>query len=140
MQPAISMCCKAAYLPISPFQPALKRTRHSAMRSEERRVGKEVRSLCDWSSDVCSSDLKGEIVDFPRKQKVGEGAKGDIPVAVSGVTGFGGSIRVDAAGNIYVLQGGIPADFPVPAGFEKDEAFRNEIGRASCRERGEITV
>src|SRR5438034_628977 len=26
-------------------------------RSEERRVGKESRSLCDWSSDVCSSDL-----------------------------------------------------------------------------------
>src|SRR5438034_2669751 len=28
-----------------------------AARSEERRVGKECRSLCDWSSDVCSSDL-----------------------------------------------------------------------------------
>src|SRR5476649_555432 len=27
-------------------------------RSEERRVGKECRSLCDWSSDVCSSDLE----------------------------------------------------------------------------------
>src|SRR5499427_6392162 len=26
-------------------------------RAEERRVGKECRSLCDWSSDVCSSDL-----------------------------------------------------------------------------------
>src|SRR5476649_470969 len=26
-------------------------------RSEERRVGKECRSRCDWSSDVCSSDL-----------------------------------------------------------------------------------
>src|SRR5882672_4454178 len=32
------------------------------MRSEERRVGKECRSLCDWSSDVCSSDLE-EVVD-----------------------------------------------------------------------------
>src|SRR5262252_2743610 len=30
-------------------------------RSEERRVGKECRSRCDWSSDVCSSDLiKGD--------------------------------------------------------------------------------
>src|ERR1035437_9456806 len=28
-------------------------------RSEERRVGKECRSRCDWSSDVCSSDLQG---------------------------------------------------------------------------------
>src|SRR5579875_3332776 len=31
--------------------------RASCARSEERRVGKECRSLCDWSSDVCSSDL-----------------------------------------------------------------------------------
>src|SRR5476649_2410811 len=32
--------------------------RHRRRRSEERRVGKECRSRCDWSSDVCSSDLK----------------------------------------------------------------------------------
>src|SRR5882672_11033534 len=30
---------------------------NTGARSEERRVGKECRSLCDWSSDVCSSDL-----------------------------------------------------------------------------------
>src|SRR5476649_1041566 len=30
---------------------------YGSKRSEERRVGKECRSLCDWSSDVCSSDL-----------------------------------------------------------------------------------
>src|SRR5438034_800064 len=34
---------------------------HEQTRSEERRVGKEWRSLCDWSSDVCSSDLKKRI-------------------------------------------------------------------------------
>src|ERR1044072_1983919 len=28
-------------------------------RSEERRIGKECRYRCDWSSDVCSSDLHG---------------------------------------------------------------------------------
>src|SRR5476649_1252677 len=33
-------------------------------RSEERRVGKECRSLCDWSSDVCSSDL---VLRSPRR-------------------------------------------------------------------------
>src|SRR5882672_6279004 len=33
------------------------------LRSEERRVGKECRSLCDWSSDVCSSDLHARLVD-----------------------------------------------------------------------------
>src|SRR5260221_358598 len=31
---------------------------HTHLRSEERRVGKECRSRCDWSSDVCSSDLR----------------------------------------------------------------------------------
>src|SRR5579875_2446395 len=30
-------------------------------RSEERRVGKECRSRCDWSSDVCSSDLEHKV-------------------------------------------------------------------------------
>src|ERR1044072_5720246 len=30
-------------------------------RSEERRVGKECRYQCDWSSDVCSSDLADAI-------------------------------------------------------------------------------
>src|SRR5476649_826594 len=33
-------------------------------RSEERRVGKECRSLCDWSSDVCSSDLDLSATDM----------------------------------------------------------------------------
>src|SRR5882672_7167745 len=38
------------------YMPASRAMRHA--RSEERRVGKECRSLCDWSSDVCSSDLR----------------------------------------------------------------------------------
>lgn len=73
-------------------------------------------------------DAKGELVDFPRKQKINESEKAEVPVAVSGVTGFGGSLRVDPAGNIYLLQGGLPNDYPVPAGFEKDEAYRNSVG------------
>src|SRR5215204_1009759 len=36
-------------------------------RSEERRVGKECRSLCDWSSDVCSSDLHERWACFRQK-------------------------------------------------------------------------
>src|SRR5215211_1913293 len=41
-------------------------------RSEERRVGKECRSLCDWSSDVCSSDLVRVAVDSLRVDERGE--------------------------------------------------------------------
>src|SRR5476649_516049 len=40
----------------------------SAERSEERRVGKECRSRCDWSSDVCSSDLFPEFQPSPRRR------------------------------------------------------------------------
>src|SRR5579875_2075862 len=36
---------------------SLRPTMPATGRSEERRVGKECRSRCDWSSDVCSSDL-----------------------------------------------------------------------------------
>src|SRR6202012_495997 len=38
-------------------------------RSEERRVGKECRSRCDWSSDVCSSDLQ------PARDRILEAAR-----------------------------------------------------------------
>src|SRR5260221_657622 len=40
--------------------------RRARRRSEERRVGKECRSLCDWSSDVCSSDLEPTVGLDPR--------------------------------------------------------------------------
>jgi hypothetical protein len=73
-------------------------------------------------------DAKGELVEYPRRQKVSEGSKTEIPVAIAGVTGYGGSIRVDAAGNIYLLQAGVPADYPPPPGYEKDEAFRHAVG------------
>jgi DNA-binding beta-propeller fold protein YncE len=66
-------------------------------------------------------DEKGELVDFPRREK-------DVPAAITGVTGYGGSLRVDAEGNLYLLQAGVPKGFPVPPGFEKDEAFRQALG------------
>src|SRR5262249_30699648 len=59
---------------------------------------------------------------------IGDGKKGEVPAAVSGVTGYGGSLRVDGAGNIYLLQGGVPKDHKAPAGFEKDEAYRQAMG------------
>src|SRR5215218_3705677 len=42
-------------------------------RSEERRVGKECRSLCDWSSDVCSSDLRPLRAQRARAHRRGSG-------------------------------------------------------------------
>jgi hypothetical protein len=49
-------------------------------------------------------------------------------VAVAGVVGYGGSVRLDAAGNIYLLQHGLPKDHRPPPGFENDEAYRRAVG------------
>ncbi len=72
-------------------------------------------------------DAQGELVDFPRTIDDVRG-KGKIPVAISGVTGFGGSLRVDRAGNIYLLQGGVPPKTAVPTGFDGDEAYQHAVG------------
>lgn len=74
-------------------------------------------------------DEKGELVDYPRRQKSAiELGRAEIPAAITGATGYGGSIRVDHAGNIYLLQQGVAKDFPVPPGFEKDDGYRSSIG------------
>src|SRR5476649_2410090 len=53
-------------------------------RSEERRVGKECRSLCDWSSDVCSSDLH-KTRDAVVASAADHAAWHDKPLATGGV-------------------------------------------------------
>lgn len=74
-------------------------------------------------------DEKGELVDFPRKQTSAiELGRTEVPAAVTGAVGYGGSVRVDHAGNIYLLQQGVPKDFPIPTGFEKDEGYRSSLG------------
>src|SRR4030095_5999933 len=81
-------------------------TQQAIPRSEERRVGKERRSLWDWSADVCSADLDGKIR--------AEWTYGVDPNPLQDA--LGGRTR-----SRY------PAGDP-------------EIGRASCREREEISV
>lgn len=78
---------------------------------------------------VRAYDKDGKPVDFPQsiEQKNKKGTT-TIPVAVDQVSGYGGSVRVDGQGNIYVLQAGLPKDFKAPAGFEKDEAYRVATG------------
>src|SRR5476649_549364 len=51
------------------------------VRSEERRVGKECRSRCDWSSDVCSSDLRHRFERRPGCA-AGQGQRQSYPHAV----------------------------------------------------------
>src|SRR5438874_2670836 len=106
-------------------------------RSEERRVGKEcryTRSLRDWSSDVCSSDLKpDEIYHLGAQSHVR--VSFDIPEYTSDVTGVG-TIRILEA----IREAGLRSRFLQASSSEMfgkaQEVPQNEkIGRASCRER-----
>ena len=74
-------------------------------------------------------DKDGKLVNFDRKIKINT-RRGplQVPVAVSGVVGYGGSIRLDTKGNIYVLQHGLPEDHQHPPGYESDEAYRHAVG------------
>jgi hypothetical protein len=78
---------------------------------------------------VLAYDSAAKLVPFERqaKNKI-EGIKEEIPVAIDGVTGYGGSLRLDRAGNIYLLQAGMPKGHQAPAGFEKDEAYKQALG------------
>lgn len=50
------------------------------------------------------------------------------PSPVDSISGYGGSLRLDPAGNIYLLQPGSPKGCKPPAGYEKDEAYRATAG------------
>src|SRR5947209_6068797 len=107
-------------------------------RSEERRVGKEGRYWRDWSSDVCSSDLDHRTVDGfePRRSRdddvLAELGRQLLALLVELLDGVGALPldrleHLDGEGEeLLVVRDrlGLAAD--------------GEIGRASCRERGEI--
>lgn len=91
------------------------------------------RVFATWGVNEChvrAYDESGRLVDFDRKISLSDrrGPPKKIPVAISGMVGYGGSIRLDAQGNIYVLQHGLPKDHKPPPGYESDEAYRRAVG------------
>src|SRR5438034_308352 len=111
-----------------------------APRSEERRVGKEWRSLCDWSSDVCSSDLsyaqKDPLIEYKTEAY-------DMFVELMA------NIKNEVLNNLFRSTSNLQAfeNFlaTLPQFLMREHAptaptAGAEIGRASCRERVEITV
>src|SRR5436305_2049616 len=117
-------------------------------RSEERRVGKEWRSRwaayhssrrrhtrCgrDWSSDVCSSDLK-------RAECRAAQDRGQAMADVSGRGPYAADRAGHDRGLCLLLE--IVGDLgdAVDRHRQRHELDAVEIGRASCRERVEISV
>ncbi|MCK6472270.1 MAG: hypothetical protein L6R28_11035 [Planctomycetes bacterium] len=70
-------------------------------------------------------DGEGKLVDYPRNAQYGEkeGQEG-VPSFLAYVLDQGGSIRIDPAGNVYVMEIGLPKGFTPPKGYEKDPAYQ----------------
>lgn len=76
-------------------------------------------------------DADGKQVQFGGRSSTGpdDAAPGSVdyrppgPAMISGMTDQSGSIRVDSAGNVYVLQIGHPKGHVPPAGFANDPAY-----------------
>src|SRR5947207_2989704 len=112
----------------------------STKRSEERRVGKEWRSLCDWSSDVCSSDLttlKNAMTLMMQNSDNAMTKAVEDYFGRANVQAYANSIGLSATQINHDIGCGTPANRTSVNDLTK---IYEEIGRASCRERVEITV
>lgn len=66
----------------------------------------------------------GKLVEFERKAVYGDdGKKPGGSAIIAYVLDQGGSLRLDPAGNLYVMEIGLPKGFKHPVGFEKDPAY-----------------
>src|SRR5207249_8806563 len=88
---------------------------------------RHTRSKRDWSSDVCSSDLvvRGDHV-------LGGGGQQDVALQIEAcvfIDGLGAGKIGDRSGLLAMIHESFNIE---PAGIE--------IGRASCRERGDVWV
>lgn len=66
-------------------------------------------------------DPKSPLAKLPEDRLVNSAVIGPVPAE-------GGGICVDLAGNIYVGMRLLPKDFPIPGGFEKDQAYTTWTG------------
>ncbi len=90
------------------------------------------RVFATWGTNDChvhGYDAAGQPLPAERVAATGEeGKKQEFPALITGVSGYGGSIRVDLAGNIYLAQKGLPKGCKAPVGYEKDDAWRQAVG------------
>src|SRR5439155_16965658 len=86
----------------------------------------------DWSSDVCSSDL--ELMALAVDEFVGE-----QEIVLKSMSTFTGRLN-GIAGATILADGSVALVVDIGALIEYQTRRRREIGRASCRERVEISV
>src|SRR5262249_57234088 len=84
---------------------------------------RHTRLVSDWSSDVCSSDLLARELGVPPRRI------NEIVLGKRGITADTALRLAKRFGNSARFWMGLQADFDL-----------QQIGRASCRERGEIAV
>src|SRR5438034_1449456 len=94
---------------------------------------RHTRSLCDWSSDVCSSDLQPGL-DIVNKAGIGAIRDKSMRMTLRLIEGARSrGWRVNTPEN--------PAERAGTVSVECPHAYEvSQIGRASCRERGEVRV
>jgi hypothetical protein len=73
-------------------------------------------------------DADGRPVQFGRQATGTNDNAGSQSALITGMTDQSGSIRVDGAGNVYVLQIGWPTGHVPPRGFDKDPAYLRATG------------
>src|SRR5207302_3313001 len=82
----------------------------------------------DWSSDVCSSDLRSDVTDLPAPLLADAQAYREKLVEAAA--------ELDDALTEKYLEGKALTEDEIRGAVRKG----TKIGRASCRERGQITV
>src|SRR5206468_5375879 len=95
---------------------------------------RHTRSDRDWSSDVCSSDLDS-LPQLPSQEEIDQGPQSYFQSGLSylrsGLSYITTSITAQKVGQLILLGGAIWLLSSIPGA--------SEIGRASCRERREMT-
>jgi hypothetical protein len=88
----------------------------------------------DGPSHVIVHDADGKLVDFERKAPQEKGkpetvpGAASIPVLIDGLRRIDSCVRLDPAGNVYLMRYGLAKGHLPPKGFEKEDSYRGATG------------
>ncbi|HOX06582.1 MAG TPA: hypothetical protein PK280_09285, partial [Planctomycetota bacterium] len=88
----------------------------------------------DGPSHVIVHDAEGKLVPFERKAPQEKGkpqtlpGADSIPVLIDGLGRIDSCVRLDPAGNVYLMRFGLAKDHVAPKGFEKEGSYLGATG------------